>query len=72
MLIGKIFKRRRKLDTSNRIQTFNLIGDKRDKHLEGEIIIGHCRGHNTIILFFHIKGFSEQHVRLLSENYYFR
>ena len=70
MFIGKIFKRGRKPNTSNQIRTINLIGDKRDKYLEGEIIIGHCRAHDTIILFSHIKGFYKQHVRLLSANYF--
>lgn len=69
MFIRKLFKWRQKLDTSNGVRTINLIGDKRDKYLEGETIIGHCREHGTII-FLH-KGFYEQHVRLLSENYHF-
>ena len=58
MFVRKTFKRRRKSDISNRIRTFNLIGDKRDKYLEGEITTGHCRGHNTIIIFFHFKVFT--------------
>ena len=72
MFIRKIFKKGRKSNTSNRIRTIYLLGDKRDKYLKGEIIIGHCRGHDTITLFFHIRGFYKQEVRLLSENYYFR
>ena len=71
-LFEKIFKGRRKLDVTNRIQTVNLIGDKRCKYLEREIILGHCPGHNTIVIFFYIKGFYDQLVRYLSENYYFR
>ena len=54
MIMRKIFKRGRKPNTSN---TINLLGDKTDKFLKGEIIIGHCRGRDTIILFFHIRGF---------------
>ena len=50
----------------------NLIGDKRDKYLEGEIILQHCHGHDTIIILFSIKGFYNQHVRILSENFYFQ
>ena len=57
MFVRKIFKERTKSDISNRITTFNLIGDKRDKYLKGEIIIGDCRGHDTITTFFHLKGF---------------
>ena len=57
MIMREIFKRRRKPNTSNRIRTINLLGDKIDKFLKGEIIIGHCRGHDTIISFCHIRGF---------------
>ena len=72
MFIWKIFKGRQRLNVSNRIRMINLIGDKRDKYLEGEIILQHCRGHDTIIILFSIKGFYNQHVRILSENFYFQ
>ena len=72
MFIRKIFKGKRRLNVSNRIRTVDLIGDKRDKYLEGEIILRHCRGHDAIIILFSIKGFYDQHVRLLSEYFYFR
>ena len=66
------FKRGRKSNISNGIRTVNLSGDKGDKYLKGEIIIDHCRGQDAIKLFFHIRGFYKQEMRLLSENYYFR
>ena len=72
MFIRKIFQDRRRLSTTDRIRTINLIGDKRDKYLEGEIILRHYRGHDTIIILFSTKGFYDQHIRLLSENFYFR
>ena len=41
-------------------------------YLRGTISIGHCRGHDCIILIFDFDGFYENHRRLLSKNYYFR
>ena len=32
--------------------------------LNGKIVIGHCTGHNTIILLISIDGFKERTVRL--------
>ena len=52
MFVKKFFNGKRKSDNSNRIKTFNLIDEKRDKYLEGGIIIGHWRGRNTITIFF--------------------
>ena len=72
MFDRKIFKSRRQYNVLNRIRVLNVIGDSRDKYLEGKIIVRHSRGHDTIILLFNFKGFYDQHVRLLSENYYFR
>ena len=72
MFIRKIIKRRRGLSTTDRIRTVILIDNERGRYLEGEITFRHCRGHDTITVLFSIKGFHESHVRLLSENYYFR
>ena len=72
MFIREIFKKRRRHITTNRIREIDLIGNNRNKLLKGEIIFGHCRGHDTLIVFFHFKGFHEQHIRLLSENYFSR
>ena len=71
MFIQEIFKDRRRLSITDWIWTINLIGDKRDKYLEGEIILRYCCGHDTIITLFSIKGFYDQHIRLLSGNFYF-
>ena len=38
-------------------------------HLKGAIIIGHCRGHDCIILIFCFEGFYDNH-RRLSKNYF--
>ena len=55
MFVKKFFNGKRKSDNSNRIKTFNLIDEKRDKYLEGGIIIGHCRGRNTITIFIFVQ-----------------
>ena len=47
-----------------------ILLEKRD-YLKGTIYIGHCRGHDCIILFV-FEGFYDNHRRLLSKNYYFR
>ena len=48
-----------------------ILLEKRD-YLKGTIHIGHCRGHDCIILLFVFEGFYDNHRRLLSKNYYFR
>ena len=45
---------------------------QKKKILKGKIMFGHCRGHDTIIIFFHFEGLYEQHLCLLSRNYFFR
>ena len=52
--------------------TKNFIELDKKKLLKGKIIFGHCRGHDTIIIFFHFEGFYEQHLCLHSKSYYFR
>ena len=39
------------------------------KNLKGKIIISHCKGLDTIIFFFDFRGFYNNHIRLLSENF---
>ena len=39
------------------------------KDLRGDIVISHYRGHDIIILFFEIKGWRKQHIRLLSKSF---
>lgn len=58
-MFNKIFRRKRR----------SVIYLKRSASvgnvsLNGKIVIGHCRGHNTIILLFSIDGFKEKTVRL--------
>ena len=72
MFIEKIFKKRRRHLDTNHIQENNLIENNRKNLLNGEIILIHCRGHDTIIIFFCFEDFHEQHIRLLARNYSFR
>ena len=46
--------------------------EKKKKKLKREIISTHCRGHDTIMIHFLFEGFYDQHIRLLSRNYYCR
>ena len=48
-----------------------MIEPDKNKPLKGEIILTHCRGHDTILTFL-FEGFHEQHVRLLTRNYGYR
>ena len=50
MFVRKLFKRSERGKLPDRIRTFNVISDKRDKHLKSEIFIRSCRGHDCIIL----------------------
>ena len=70
MFVGKLFKRRGRGKLPNRFRTFNIISDKRDKHLKGEIFIRHCRGHDCIILLSYFEGFRDSHIRLLSKLFF--
>ena len=38
----------------------NKIENDKKKLFKEEIILGNCRGHDTIIIFFHFDGFYEQ------------
>ena len=42
------------------------------KYLNRNIIISHCRGHDTIILLFDLKYFQDNHRRLLSKDFFCR
>ena len=56
---------------TNTIQENDLIENNKKKVLNGEIILTHCRGYDTILIFFRFEGFHEQDIRLLSRNYGF-
>lgn len=51
-----LFKKTRRDGFSGPINTIDLV-NKKLKYLKGDIVIGHCKGHNCIILFFHFEGF---------------
>ena len=72
MFIGKIFRKRRKHLVTEHIRENDLMEHNKKKFLKGEIIFRHCRGHDTIITVFCFEGFYDEHIRLLSRNYYFR
>ena len=57
-MFGKLFIKRRRHLITNRIKQKNLIASDKGKHLKGEIILTHCRGHDTILIFFCLKAFT--------------
>ena len=51
-MFEKFFKKRRRhLVTDHHIKENNLIVSDKSKLLRGEIILTHCRGHDTILIF---------------------
>ena len=68
-MFQKISKKRRRHLVTNHFQENNLIEPDKNKLLKGEIILTHCRGHDTILIFFLFEGFHDQHIRLLSRKY---
>ena len=65
------FKKLPKNRAQNNVTLINFLHDK-SKYLKGEIIIGKCKGHDCIILFFNFDGFCDNHTRLFSKNFYCR
>ena len=57
-MFEKIFKKKRRRLATNRIQENNLIQPDKNKLLKGEIILTHCRGHDTILICFCLKDFT--------------
>ena len=70
-LLKRYLKKRRRHLVTNRIRENNLIEHNKKTLLNGEIILTHCRGHDTILIFFRSEGFHEQNIRLLSRSYGF-
>ena len=70
-MFGNIFKKRRRHLVTDHVKNNDLIEPDKNKLLKGEIILTHCRGHDTILTFL-FEGFHGQHVRLLSRNYGYR
>ena len=56
--IKKIFmrnlfaKRSKDRATSGRIRTINLLDSDKKMLIKGEIFLRHCKGHDTLIIFF--------------------
>ena len=51
-----LFKKTQRDGFSGPINTIDLV-NKKSKYLKGDIVIGHCKGYDCIILFFHFEGF---------------
>ena len=67
----KIFISRRKYKLADRIrENYAISNHHQKKFLKGKIYLCHCRGHDTVYIAFVFEGFYENHVRLLSRNYW--
>ena len=51
-----LFKKTRRDRFSGPVNTIDILNEK-SKYLQGDIVIGHCKGQDCIILFFHFEGF---------------
>ena len=70
MFTSKIFKGRQKYRPADRVRENYLIADLEKKNFfKGELILGHCRGNNTIYIMFLFEDCYENHIRLLPRNY---
>ena len=65
------FKKLRKNRAPNNATLINFLDDK-SKYFKGKIIIGHCKGHDCIMLFFYFDGCYDNYTRLLPKNFYCR
>lgn len=54
------FKKLRKNRRPDNITLINFLNDK-SKYLNGEIIIGHCKGHDLLYYFSNFDGFYDNH-----------
>ena len=63
-----LFKNNRRHRFSGPVKAIDLLNEK-SKYLKGDIVIGHCKGHDRIILFFHFEGFYENHRRFFPKTF---
>ena len=72
MFVTDIFKERSSKESSCD-RYFLIIFLKRQKFkLKGTITLGHCKRHDTIIMFFDFDGFHSNHGELFSDKFYCR
>ena len=70
-LLQAYLKRSSKESSYDKISLINfLIGQK--FNLKGTITIWHCKGHNTMIMYFEFDGFHRNHRRFFSDKFYCR
>ena len=73
-MFHKIFDRKRRLKEMS-FDIFNeLLSEDKKKfeNLNGEILISHCSGYDTIIIFFDISDYKPTHSMLLLKRFYCR
>ena len=70
MLMQKLFAKRSKYRfASGRIQTVKLLDSDKKKLIREDIFLRHCRGHDKMIICFHLDGFYATHVCLISGDF---
>ena len=77
-MFHKIFNRKNFKKALIFLTSYYLNKNKNKKNknklgnLNCEILISHCKDHDTVIIFFEISGYRLTHVRILSEKFYGR
>ena len=71
-ILRRKFRKKKPYSIPSYVTVNNLIPTDKRKYLKGRINLGHCIGHDCIMLVFNFDGFYENHRRMLSENFYFR
>ena len=76
MILHKGFKRTGGKDKNKQFLFLNLLSKdehkKYSKYLQVNIIISHCKGHDSIILLFDFEHFEDNRLRLLSRIFFYR
>ena len=71
-IFSRKFCKKKPYSIPSHITLNNLIPVDKREYLKGTISLGHCRGHNCIILVFYFDGFYDNHRRLFLKKFYFR
>ena len=72
IFLRRLMKKKSRYLIPSHITLNNCIPIEKRSYLKGAISIGHCNGHECIILIFVFEVFYDNSSRLLSKNYCFR
>ena len=68
----RVFKKKSSYFPPEHIRLINLVDSSKTRDLKGKMYLVHCRGHDCILPIFYFKHFYDNHIQLLSKNYFFR